>query len=101
MTDGSARPDDSFHVFDTTLRDGAQREGINLTVADKLTIARYLDDFGVGYIEGAGRGPIPGTPSSSPAPGRSSTSSTPSWSRSAPPGGPAAARRTIRSWPRC
>ncbi|MBB4903690.1 hypothetical protein FHS37_007787, partial [Streptomyces griseostramineus] len=33
-------PADSFHVFDTTLRDGAQREGINLTVADKLAIAR-------------------------------------------------------------
>src|ERR1044072_9423362 len=44
--------DDSFHVFDTTLRDGAQREGINLTVADKLAIARHLDDFGVGFIEG-------------------------------------------------
>ncbi|WP_260327429.1 hypothetical protein [Streptomyces sp. TLI_185] len=44
--------DDSFHVFDTTLRDGAQREGINLTVADKLAIARRLDDFGVGFIEG-------------------------------------------------
>ncbi|MEU0603996.1 citramalate synthase, partial [Streptomyces sp. NPDC006393] len=41
--------DDSFHVFDTTLRDGAQREGINLTVADKLAIARHLDDFGVGF----------------------------------------------------
>ncbi|MDH6145367.1 2-isopropylmalate synthase [Kitasatospora sp. GP30] len=59
MTDGSARPDDSFHVFDTTLRDGAQREGINLTVADKLTIARYLDDFGVGYIEGGWPGANP------------------------------------------
>ncbi|MEU4066195.1 hypothetical protein AB0F25_27925 [Streptomyces wedmorensis] len=35
---------DVFHVFDTTLRDGAQREGINLTVADKLTIARHLDE---------------------------------------------------------
>ncbi|MCC9307000.1 citramalate synthase [Kitasatospora sp. RB6PN24] len=59
MTDGSARPDDSFHVFDTTLRDGAQREGINLTVADKLTIARYLDEFGVGYIEGGWPGANP------------------------------------------
>ncbi|MEU5979486.1 hypothetical protein ABZ842_32625, partial [Streptomyces sp. NPDC047315] len=43
-------PNDGFHVFDTTLRDGAQREGINLTVADKLAIARHLDDFGVGFI---------------------------------------------------
>ncbi|MDH6112958.1 2-isopropylmalate synthase [Kitasatospora sp. MAP12-15] len=60
MTDGStSHPDDSFHVFDTTLRDGAQREGINLTVADKLTIARHLDDFGVGFIEGGWPGANP------------------------------------------
>ncbi|MFK0257775.1 citramalate synthase [Streptomyces sp. NPDC090445] len=52
-------PDDAFHVFDTTLRDGAQREGINLTVADKLTIARHLDEFGVGFIEGGWPGANP------------------------------------------
>lgn len=57
--DSSPVPDDSFHVFDTTLRDGAQREGINLTVADKLTIARHLDDFGVGFIEGGWPGANP------------------------------------------
>ncbi|MFF0018937.1 citramalate synthase, partial [Streptomyces sp. NPDC005496] len=51
--------DDSFHVFDTTLRDGAQRKGINLTVADKLAIARHLDDFGVGFIEGGWPGASP------------------------------------------
>ncbi|MGW7367701.1 citramalate synthase [Streptomyces sp. NPDC054841] len=51
--------DDGFHVFDTTLRDGAQREGINLTVADKLTIARHLDEFGVGFIEGGWPGANP------------------------------------------
>ncbi|SDJ72497.1 citramalate synthase [Streptomyces indicus] len=50
---------DAFHVFDTTLRDGAQREGINLTVADKLTIARHLDEFGVGFIEGGWPGANP------------------------------------------
>ena len=50
---------DEFHVFDTTLRDGAQREGIHLTVADKLTIARHLDDFGVGFIEGGWPGANP------------------------------------------
>ncbi|MEU3750548.1 citramalate synthase, partial [Streptomyces narbonensis] len=50
---------DVFHVFDTTLRDGAQREGINLTVADKLTIAQHLDDFGVGFIEGGWPGANP------------------------------------------
>ncbi|MBY8889409.1 citramalate synthase [Streptomyces sp. PTM05] len=55
----TAVPDDSFHVFDTTLRDGAQREGINLTVADKLAIARHLDEFGVGFIEGGWPGANP------------------------------------------
>ncbi|MGK4583124.1 citramalate synthase [Kitasatospora sp. HPMI-4] len=59
MTEASSRPEDGFHVFDTTLRDGAQREGINLTVADKLTIARYLDEFGVGFIEGGWPGANP------------------------------------------
>ncbi|MEV6975131.1 citramalate synthase [Kitasatospora sp. NPDC093806] len=59
MTQASNLPDDAFHVFDTTLRDGAQREGINLTVADKLAIARYLDEFGVGYIEGGWPGANP------------------------------------------
>jgi 2-isopropylmalate synthase len=52
-------PADAFHVFDTTLRDGAQREGINLTVTDKLTIAQHLDDFGVGFIEGGWPGANP------------------------------------------
>ncbi|KPI20321.1 2-isopropylmalate synthase/homocitrate synthase family protein [Actinobacteria bacterium OK074] len=55
----NAVPDDSFHVFDTTLRDGAQSEGINLTVNDKLAIARLLDDFGVGFIEGGWPGANP------------------------------------------
>jgi 2-isopropylmalate synthase len=52
-------PDDSFHVYDTTLRDGAQQEGLNLTVADKLLIARQLDELGVGFIEGGWPGAIP------------------------------------------
>src|SRR5215831_6112066 len=52
-------PDDSFHVYDTTLRDGAQQEGLTLTVADKLAIARRLDEFGVGFIEGGWPGAIP------------------------------------------
>ncbi|MCX5210673.1 citramalate synthase [Kitasatospora sp. NBC_00240] len=59
MTEASSDSNDSFHVFDTTLRDGAQREGINLTVADKLNIARYLDEFGVGFIEGGWPGANP------------------------------------------
>ncbi|HTX25973.1 MAG TPA: citramalate synthase [Streptosporangiaceae bacterium] len=51
--------DDTFHVYDTTLRDGAQQEGLNLTVADKLAIARQLDELGVGFIEGGWPGAIP------------------------------------------
>jgi 2-isopropylmalate synthase len=51
--------DDSFHVYDTTLRDGAQQEGLNLTVADKLAIATQLDGLGVGFIEGGWPGAIP------------------------------------------
>jgi len=48
-----------FHVYDTTLRDGAQQEGLNLSVADKLAIARQLDILGVGYIEGGWPGANP------------------------------------------
>jgi 2-isopropylmalate synthase len=50
---------DAFHVFDTTLRDGAQREGITYSVADKLAVARLLDDLGVGFIEGGWPGAMP------------------------------------------
>ncbi|MDR3359448.1 MAG: citramalate synthase, partial [Bifidobacteriaceae bacterium] len=48
-----------FHVYDTTLRDGAQQEGMNLSVADKLAIAALLDRLGVGFIEGGWPGAIP------------------------------------------
>jgi 2-isopropylmalate synthase len=50
---------DAFHIYDTTLRDGAQQEGLNLSVADKLTIARHLDEIGVGFIEGGWPGAVP------------------------------------------
>ena len=50
---------DAFHVYDTTLRDGAQQEGLNLSVADKLSIARQLDGLGVGFIEGGWPGAMP------------------------------------------
>src|SRR3954469_16581748 len=51
--------DDGFHVYDTTLRDGAQQEGLNLSVADKIAIARHLDELGVGFIEGGWPGANP------------------------------------------
>jgi 2-isopropylmalate synthase len=50
---------DAFHIYDTTLRDGAQQEGLNLSIHDKLTIARHLDDLGVGFIEGGWPGANP------------------------------------------
>ncbi|MBD0323894.1 MAG: citramalate synthase, partial [Aldersonia sp.] len=48
-----------YQVFDTTLRDGAQREGVSYSVADKLAVARLLDEFGVGFIEGGWPGAMP------------------------------------------
>ena len=48
-----------FHVFDTTLRDGSQQEGLNLSVADKLSIAGLLDELGVGFVEGGWPGANP------------------------------------------
>ncbi|MCU0496482.1 MAG: citramalate synthase [Anaerolineae bacterium] len=47
------------YIYDTTLRDGTQREGISLSVADKLRITRLLDDLGVAYIEGGWPGSNP------------------------------------------
>jgi 2-isopropylmalate synthase len=49
----------AYQVFDTSLRDGAQREGISYSVADKLAVARLLDEFGVGFIEGGWPGAMP------------------------------------------
>ena len=46
-------------IYDTTLRDGAQLEGISLTVDDKLRIANQLDRLGVHYIEGGWPGANP------------------------------------------
>ena len=50
---------EAFHVYDTTLRDGAQQEGLNLSVQDKLHIARAIDELGVGFIEGGWPGANP------------------------------------------
>ncbi|WP_018156492.1 citramalate synthase [Demetria terragena] len=49
----------TVQVYDTTLRDGAQQEGLNLSVADKLAIAVHLDNLGVGFIEGGWPGANP------------------------------------------
>lgn len=49
----------ALHIYDTTLRDGTQREGISLSVDDKVKIARILDELGVHYIEGGWPGSNP------------------------------------------
>src|SRR6476659_2406614 len=41
-----------IHIYDTTLRDGSQGEGVNFSLQDKLLITRRLDDLGVDFIEG-------------------------------------------------
>ncbi|MEZ4667809.1 MAG: citramalate synthase [Anaerolineae bacterium] len=46
-------------IYDTTLRDGTQREGISLSLADKLKVTRLLDNLGVEYIEGGWPGSNP------------------------------------------
>ncbi|MBN2328880.1 MAG: citramalate synthase [Candidatus Omnitrophica bacterium] len=48
-----------IEIFDTTLRDGTQGEGMNLSVEDKIRIAQRLDDFGVDFIEGGWPGSNP------------------------------------------
>jgi 2-isopropylmalate synthase len=51
------KPD--VEIYDTTLRDGSQGEGVNFSVMDKLRIAERLDAFGVHYIEGGWPGSNP------------------------------------------
>lgn len=48
-----------INIFDSTLRDGAQGEGVSFSVEDKLAVVQYLDDLGIDYIEG-------GNPASNP-----------------------------------
>ncbi|MEY4164840.1 MAG: putative 2-isopropylmalate synthase [Actinomycetota bacterium] len=56
---GVTRGGDMVEVFDTTLRDGMQVEGVSATVEDKLRIAEQLDFLGVHYIEGGWPGANP------------------------------------------
>lgn len=56
MTSTASHP---IWIYDTTLRDGAQREGISLSLEDKLRIARQLDELGIPFIEGGWPGANP------------------------------------------
>ena len=49
----------SVQLYDTTLRDGAQGEGVSFSVVDKLNIAKKLDELGIHYIEGGWPGSNP------------------------------------------
>jgi 2-isopropylmalate synthase len=46
-------------IYDTTLRDGAQREGISFSLVDKIHIVQKLDELGIHYIEGGWPGSNP------------------------------------------
>ena len=54
---GSGR--ERLYLFDTTLRDGAQTNGVDFSVEDKSVIARMLDDLGIDYVEGGYPGANP------------------------------------------
>ncbi len=49
----------NVRLYDTTLRDGAQHEGISLSVDDKLKITLKLDELGFDYVEGGWPGSNP------------------------------------------
>src|ERR687887_1071741 len=48
-----------LYLFDTTLRDGAQTNGVDFTLADKLALAGMLDELGIDYVEGGYPGANP------------------------------------------
>ncbi len=51
--------DNNVNIYDSTLRDGAQAEGISFSVEDKLKIVKALDELGVSYIEAGNPGSNP------------------------------------------
>jgi 2-isopropylmalate synthase len=59
MLDSAQPASESIWIYDTTLRDGAQREGLSLSLEDKLRIARQLDRLGIPFIEGGWPGANP------------------------------------------
>jgi len=59
MTRVTAMRRERLYLFDTTLRDGAQTSGVDFTLADKLAIAKLLDELGIDYVEGGYPGANP------------------------------------------
>ncbi len=55
----TADPSTQLWIYDTTLRDGTQREGLSVSIEDKLRIARRLDQLGIPFIEGGWPGANP------------------------------------------
>ena len=84
----------NIQLFDTTLRDGTQSEGLSLSVEDKLKIARLLDGFGIHFIEGGWPGSNPKDVEFFRRARDARRSSTPSSRRSAARARPASAPRT-------
>ena len=52
-------PTDRVQLYDTTLRDGSQMEGISLSVEDKIRITKKLDELGIEWVEGGFPGSNP------------------------------------------
>lgn len=50
---------EKIYLFDTTLRDGQQTQGVDFSVADKIAISKALDSLGLDYIEGGWPGANP------------------------------------------
>jgi 2-isopropylmalate synthase len=57
--EAASRGENYVYLFDTTLRDGAQGQGVDFSVPDKIAIAEALDHLGVDYIEGGWPGANP------------------------------------------
>ena len=74
-------PTDRVQLYDTTLRDGSQMEGISLSVADKVRITQKLDELGVEWVEGGFPGSNPAAPDSPARP----TPTSRAWSPPRPP----------------
>ena len=59
MNNNNNNASKKIQIFDSTLRDGVQGEGINFSVSDKINIVKALDELGVGYIEAGNPGSNP------------------------------------------